>query len=51
MSTEDIVVVTKEEQTISNKLIRLEALSLCNHEEDDFRIFILYMLFMLQGNR
>lgn len=36
---ENVVVVTKGEQALSNKLISLEGISPCNHEEADSRIF------------
>lgn len=36
---ENVVVVTKGEQDLSNKLISLEGISPCNHEEADSRIF------------
>ena len=45
LHAENVAVVTKGEQALSNKLISLERLCPCNHEESS------HLLFMLPNNR
>ena len=40
MSSQNVVIVTKEEDAVSNHTINLAGVAPCSHEESDTRIFV-----------